>query len=809
MKKILFLLPMFSLLASVLHAQQIQGSVSDEKGEPLSGATIALRRAKDNSLIKLSLSDMGNFTFTEVPQDTVIITISYVGFEVYYSLPFYVSEKIMNLPVFNLHKTSNNLKSIGVSARKPIVDVRPDKIVLNVEGTIYAIGANTLELLRKAPGVIVDKDDNLTLNGRNGVQVYIDNKPSPLKAQDMSNYLQSLSSSQVEAIEIISNPSVQYDAAGTAGIINIRLKKNKTQGLNGSISAGISVSSNIRVDDGFSLNYRNKTFNAFGSYTGALGKSGMDFNLYRIVKDTAFDQKSDILFKNRSHNFKAGLDYTPDSKNSFGLMINGSLASPTQENHNYTPITYYPTGIKDRILDAANYNSMKNNNVNVNLNYGFKDNAGHVLGVNGDYGYYSLNSDQWQPNTFLQPDEKTVISNKNYIIESPTHIDIYSIKADYEQGLAKGRLGIGAKLGYVKTDNIFNQKNEVDGKISLDSAASNSFSYTENVNALYTTYSRDFKGFSLQGGIRIEHSAVKGELFGSENTLTEEQSFHKNYIDFFPNLSFTLAPQTNHQFVLSFNRRIDRPVYKDLNPFEYRINEYTYHKGSTQVRPQYSNTVSLTYTYKFRLNTTLSYGHVKDVFGQVVDTAYGTKGYLSNRNLAAQDITNLNISFPFQYKNYSLFANVNAYYSKYQASYGIGRELNLDVYGANIFLQNNLRFGKGWTGELSAFYTTPSIWQGSMKADAIWSADAGLQKLLLKGNATVKVSVSDIFNTSKWSASSEFAGQRINVTGKQETRQFKLSFTYRFGNSQVKAAKQIQSGTDEERKRVESSGMSN
>ncbi|WP_211999885.1 TonB-dependent receptor [Chitinophaga sp. HK235] len=812
MKKILLLLPIFSLLASALQAQRIHGTISDETGGPLSGATVSLLSAKDSSLIKLSLSENGSYAFSEAPRDTLLITISYVGFDVFYSLPFYFSGKTITLPTFHLHKASSNLKGIGVTARKPMVEVRPDKTVLNVEGTINAIGGHALDLLRKSPGVMVDKDDHLTLNGRNGVQVYIDGRPSPLNEQDLSNYLQSLSSSQIEAVEIISNPSVQYDAAGTAGVINIRLKKNKSQGLNGSISAGVSISRHTRMDDGFSLNYRNKRLNAFGSYTGAFGKSGMDFNLYRIVKDTAFDQKSEVLFKNRSHNVKAGLDYTLDTRNSVGLTVNGSFATPTLENHNYTPIMYYPTGSEARILDATNNNSMKNNNVNVNLNYTYKDSTGRLLTVNGDYGNYSLNSDQWQPNTFLQPDGKTITGSKNYFIESPTHIDIYSIKADYEHGLAKGRLGIGGKFGYVKTDNTFNQYNEAGDRTVLDNAASNFFSYTENVNALYARYSREFKGFSLQGGIRAEHSTVKGELTGgkkAENDQTTDQSFHKSYLDFFPNLSFTLAPKTNNQFVLAYSRRIDRPVYKDLNPFEYRLNEYTFHKGSTQVRPQYSNTISLTYTYKFQLNTTLSYSHVKDVFGQVVDTADGTKGYLSNRNLAAQDITSISFSFPFQYKSYSLFANVNGYYSKYNASYGAGRELNLDVYGANIFLQNSIRFGKGWTGELSAFYNTPSIWQGSMKAAAIWSADAGLQKQLLQGNAAIKVAVSDLFNTLKWSASSDFAGQKIWAAGKQETRQFKVSFTYRFGNSQVKAAKQIESGTEEEHKRVKSNGLGN
>jgi hypothetical protein len=196
---------------------------------------------------------------------------------------------------------------------------------------------------------------------------------------------------------------------------------------------------------------------------------------------------------------------------------------------------------------------------------------------------------------------------------------------------------------------------------------------------------------------------------------------------------------------------------------------------------------------------------VKDVFGQLVDTAQGIKGYLVNSNIASQDITNLNVSYPFQFKNYSLFTNVNAYYSRYQADFGAGRDLSLDVWAVNIYSQNSYRFGKGWSAELSGFYSSPSIWQGTLKTASIWSADAGIQKQILKGNGTVKASVSDVFKTMKWSATSNFAGQDVAVAGRYDSRQIKLNFTYRFGNKNIKAARQVKTGVEEESNRTQSS----
>lgn len=691
-----------------------------------------------------------------------------------------------------------------------MLEVKADRTVLNVEGTINSTGSDALELLRKSPGVSVDKDEKLIVNGKNGVQVYIDNKPTPLNGEDLSNYLKSIPSTQIEAIEIIHNPGAMYEAAGSAGIINIRLKKNKTMGFNGSVNAGISTSKNFRWDDGISINYRNRKFNAYANYSNNYGKIESEFQLNRLVKDTAFNQQTKILVNKNNHVFKTGLDYTLSSRSNIGVMVSGNISAPEVTNNNTTPISYHPTGVVDRILVAENNTKQHNTNINGNINYLYKDTSGRTLVVNADYGYYNNKQDQVQPNTFFDGTGKNQLYQRNYQISSPTQIGIYSLKADYEQGFAKGRLGVGGKVGLVKTDNTFNQFLQSGSEWQLDKDRSNFFRYKENVNAAYLSYSRDLKVVALQAGIRAEQTNIEGTLQSFKKTGSgydeETSTFKRDYLDFFPNVTITIAPKSANQFALAYSRRIDRPVYQDLNPFEYRINEYHYHKGSIDLRPQYTNTVSLTHTFRHKLNTTLSYSHVKDVFGQLVDTAQGVKGYLATSNIASQDITSLNISYPFQYKNYSLFTNVNGYYSQYKADFGAGRNINLDVYAVNVFAQNNYRFSKGWTAEVSGFYSSPSIWQGTLKAASIWSVDAGVQKQILKGNGTIKASVSDLFKTMKWSATSHFAGQDVDVAGRHESRQLKLNFTYRFGNKNIKAVRQIKTGVEEEMNRTQTSG---
>lgn len=343
----------------------------------------------------------------------------------------------------------------------------------------------------------------------------------------------------------------------------------------------------------------------------------------------------------------------------------------------------------------------------------------------------------------------------------------------------------------------------------LDSLNSNGFLYKENINAVYANYNRSFKNFSIQAGLRLENTNSSGHSNGYKYDgayLVYDSVFTRHYTDLFPSAAITYKKNPLQQWSLTYSKRIDRPAYQDLNPFEFRLDEYTYQKGNTDLRPQYTNSVGLTYMYKYKLTTTLNYSHVRDVFTQLVDTADKSKAFITKKNLATQDIVSLNVSYPFQYKWYSVFGNMNAYYSKYNADFGTGRTVNADVYAVTFYAQNTFRFGKGWTGELSGWYSSPSIWQGTFKTKQLWSIDGGIQKAVLKGKANIKASVSDIFNSFHWNATSDFAGQYLNAKGGFESRQFKLFFTYRFGNSQVKAARQRKTGADDENSRVGSQG---
>ena len=811
MKNIGVIAGLLILIPFATFSQSISGIVKDDQGKTLPGASVALKKAADSSVVKLAVSgNTGNYVFQNIQSGKYFINTSFVGYKTSNSSSFQHTGSETKVPEITMVKVNGDLKEVTVTATRPIIEVKADKTILNVEGTVNAVGQDALELLKKSPGVLVDRDDNLSLSGKNGVQVYIDGKPSPLTGKDLADYLRTLQSSSIEAIEIISNPSARYDAAGNAGVINIRLKKNKSFGTNGSINGGYGIGIHSRYNAGISLNHRNKRINAFGNYTynNTINESFM--NLDRIQLDTAFVQRGPMTWKGSGHNIKTGLDYFINNKQTIGVMMNGNYSSNSFGNISNTVISYQPTGEFVKRLIADNSNDSRRDQSNFNVNYRYADTSGRSLNLDADYGLFRIRSDQMQPNFYFDV-SGSPIDQRIYNMVSPTDIDIYTVKADYEQNYKKGKLSLGAKSSYVNSANDFKRFNVIEDAKHLDRDRSNDFNYKENINAAYINYNRPFKKVSLQLGFRVEQTSADGVSHGQKFDGAEYQpydsTFNRNYVDLFPSAALSFAKGKDHQFNLTYSRRIDRPSYQDLNPFEFKLDEYTYMKGNTELSPQYTNSFGFSHTYKYKLTTALNYSHVTDVFTQLIDTIELSKSFMTRKNLATQDIASINISYPLQLGWFSAFGNLNSYYTHYKANFGQGRAVDLDVFAYNFYMQNSAKLGKGWTAELGGWYSSPSIWQGTFKSSAMWSVDAGVQKAMMKGKGNLKLAVSDIFQTMRWSGVSNFAGQRLYSEGGWESRVFKVNFSYRFGNIQVKAARQRRTGLEDESQRVGGDGQ--
>jgi iron complex outermembrane receptor protein len=799
----------FFLLAAIsLNAQQINGIVTDKQKKSIAGVTIFLLSARD-SLIKLSASDKdGNFVFQHIKAGRYCIRASHAGYADGISTVFDYDDKTnFTIIALELNIIPRELQEVVVNSQKPMIEIKADRTILNIEGTINATGGDAFDLFRKSPGVLIDKDDNISLNGKNGVQIYIDGRPSPLIGKDLSENLKTIPSAMIESIELIIHPSAKYDAAGNAGIINIKLKKNKSFGTNGSFSGGYNIGTHAKYNKGFSLNHRNKKINLFFGYNFSTSKNESHIYINRVVLDTLFDQQTTIISRPTTYNFKAGADYFIDSKSILGVLVNGNLTHGYFNSTSETPIAYNPTLTTVKYLYAGTESVFTRNSIITNINYKYVDTSGKELNIDADYGFFKVRNDQYQPNYYYNPSGITEISRFIYQMFSPSDIHIYSFKTDYEQPFQKGKLGIGVKASYVASDNDFQRFNVFSSGKVMDTLKSNLFNYKENITAVYLNYNKPGPGWILQVGLRIENTHSTGQSAGFRKSaglyVSYDSTFDRKYIDFFPTAAITFNKTPLSQWNITYSRRIDRPAYKSLNPFELKLDEYTYMKGNTQLTPQYTNSIGISNTFKYKLVTGLSYSHVKDVFTQMLDTAERSKAFLTQKNLATQDIVSFNISYPLQIKWYSAFINASSYYSHYKADFGVGRTVDLDVFAFNYSMQNSFKLGKGWTGEITGFFNSPTISQGTFKAKTLWNLDMGIQKVLIGGKANFRLNVSDIFKTLLPDQSSDFAGQVLRNKVAFESRQLKINFTYRFGSNQVKASRQRKSGSEDESKRVQ------
>ncbi|HKG67502.1 MAG TPA: carboxypeptidase regulatory-like domain-containing protein, partial [Segetibacter sp.] len=307
-----------SLTAFSQNTYMVSGTVKDNKGNALARVTISLLKAKDSTLVKSEISNnAGKFEMQIPAQQTYLLLYTMVGYQNKYSNIFSLN-KNYNV-VTTLQASSKKLEDVSVTARRPLIEIKADKTVFNVEGSINAQGSNALELLQKSPGMRVDNNDNISMKGKTGVKIYIDGKMTQLDTKSLAAYLKSINSNDIEAIEMISNPSAKYDASGNAGIVNIRLKKNKKYGTNGSVNAGFVQGVTPKGNGSLNLNYRDKRINLFGNAGMDIGDYHNTIDIYRIQNDTIFDQRSLMVGRNKSFNVKAGTDFFINAKNTVGF----------------------------------------------------------------------------------------------------------------------------------------------------------------------------------------------------------------------------------------------------------------------------------------------------------------------------------------------------------------------------------------------------------------------------------------------------------------------------------------------------------
>ena len=681
---------------------------------------------------------------------------------------------------------SKKLDAVMVLSKKPFIEQQIDKTVVYVQADIMAISSNAFEILQKAPGININGEDAINMSGKAGVNILIDGRPTQMGSKELANFLRSMPGSTIEKIELITNPSSRFDAQGNAGIINICLKKNKLKGTNGNINIGYTQNVHYRSNASAALNQRSGKINVFANVSvnnnkqhtnGYINRNVTVNNLLKNFNNTTVD-----MDRNVSQNIRAGVDFYLDKKNTLGVLFTN--------NGNWSPFntpgnTFISSDGKiDSSLQTINDNLYKNNRSNTNFNYKHEDTLGNELNIDADYTFFK-NTNLTNLRTRYLDKANTKYNFTANDLDVATNINIYALKLDYIKQLKSinTKIETGVKFSNVVTNNNLFATTLFGSTMKADTGRSNNFKYKENIYAAYINIGKKLKKFEYQLGVRIENAVIKGTSTDLKNNSINNPD--TNYINIFPTTFVSYKMNDKNMFALSYSKRINRPDYQSLNPFETIYDIYTSEKGNPFLKPQYTNNFEIKYTYRYALNVAVGYNNTKD-FSQIISIQTGQQTQATTYNTGSLDNVYFNISAPLPFtKWWDGYVNVTGFLNHYKGTLPNGM-LNEKTPGLNYYIQQNFKLGKGWSVQMSSWFNAGTK-QAIFKTNALGSLDAAVKKNMLKDKASIRLSVTDIFNTQQWKQSVQFANMDFAYRRKWESRGIRLQFSWSFGKTKFTA----------------------
>ncbi|WP_072361429.1 TonB-dependent receptor domain-containing protein [Chitinophaga sancti] len=790
-----------------INGHRISGSVTDQQGNPMIAAGIILQLKSDSTIVKTALSDdKGEFILSDIKEGHYYLQATYVTY-----VPFVKEINVNNsdlaLGRIILVEGNKVLKSVEVVGKKAFIEQQIDRVVVNVHSLISNEGANALEVLAKSPGVLVDENGSITFKGKSGVMVLIDDKPTYLSSENLATYLKSLPASALDKIELMSNPPAKYDAAGNAGLINIRTRSTKVTGFHATISGSAGQAVYPRHSENINMNYRVNKVNLFANAGYNERKGYRKLDLQRNYFDegnrplSVFKQRSYFIPVNKNPTIKGGVDFYASARTTVGMLLNWSSTNE-KENNPVLSSLYNGQGVLDSSINADNNTNSKFTNTGVNLNYSHKfDSLGRTLTADFDYvGYRSKNSQSFLNKTFNPSGD--LIFLQHITNSLPANIDIYAAKGDYTYPLKKGgKVEAGIKGSYVNTDNEARYFNVVDKNEIFDETRSNHFFYKEKIAAGYLNFNKDYHRLAIQLGLRAENTNAHGHQTG--NSVQADSAFTQTYLSIFPTayLSYKLDSSGDHKLNASYGRRIGRAYYQDLNPFITIIDKFTYFAGNPFLKPQFSSNYELTYSYKSTFNTTLLYNYSSNIQTETIEQA-GNIFISRPGNIGKKEYVGITVYLSLQPVKWWTF---NVYNEGIYVHYK-GNLYSSDLSKGKAYwygsITSQFTFGKGWSAELSGYYITSTL-MGQFVSIPTGQVGAGVQKKILKDKGSVYVNGRDVFHTLSPSGKiTNIPGATSNYHNYLDTQIVTVGFTYSFGKLVTNQEKRQTGSAESEESRV-------
>ena len=698
---------------------------------------------------------------------------------------------------FNKEK---NLAGVIIKSKKPFVEIQADKIVLNVQSDIIAAGGTAFEILQRAPGVSITNDEIINMSGKAGVSILIDGKSVLLSGKDLADYLKATPGSVVDKIEIISNPSSKYDAQGNAGIINIRLKKNTQKGTNGNFSTSYSQSAHPNFNFSSNLNHRRGKWNLFVNTSARKSRQNTTGTINRFVNsngtEKTFNNKTIDQDASKNISVQTGADYYMNAKNTFSILVKGN----EYWSKLFTPgTTLIKTNSQvDSSLRTVNDNRQRNSRYSYNLNYKYEDSLGTEFNVDADYTSFRNNSTGMVTADLLNSQyvKYGYTANNQAVL---TNIRIYSVKTDYSHSFKKAaaKIEAGLKWNTIETTNDLQAFVWAAGALQTDTGRTNQFDYTETNYAGYTSFSQKIKKWEYQFGLRAEQSVIKGKSLDLRKTRINYPD--TSYLNLFPTAFIRYAVNDKNSLGLSFGRRINRPTYQDLNPFEYIYDNYSRERGNPYLLPEYSQNIEFTYSYRGALNIGLGYSHTNNLF-QSITTQVGEATEATNFNIGNEYryYTNFSLGMPIT-KWWESYTNLSPFYKEFNGTIPEGK-LDNSTWGMNWYTSHTFSLPKKWKAQISSWGNIATR-DAMSKTAWLGSVNAGTSKSVLNDKLNIRVSVTDIFNTQRWKQETNFGNVHFDYTRKWESRNIRLQLTWKFGKTSYKE-RERELGAQEENNRI-------
>tara|TARA_R110002050_G_scaffold16019_2_gene49005 strand:- start:100718 stop:103192 length:2475 start_codon:yes stop_codon:yes gene_type:complete len=807
MKKLLPVILLFATLTTFAQKSQnsslikITGTVLEQDtGQPLEYATLVLQSVEEPSKITGGITDGNGKYEVETVQGKFNISIEYIGYRTY-KLPNQILNSSKDLGIIKLAPDVSELEGVEVVAEKTTVEIRLDKKVYNIGKDLTNSGANVSDALNNVPSVTVDVDGAISLRGNENVRILINGKPSAMAGFGSTDALRQLPADAIEKVEVITSPSARYDAEGTAGILNIILRKEKTLGFNGSVNTTIGYPNASQISS--NLNLRTDKFNIFNtlgySYRQPPGSGYFD-NTYTTGDYDRIIEERDIEREDQAFNANLGFEYFLTEKSSVTASIFGRFSDESDITKNDSK-RYIGTGIASQTFRSENEGEDdKSYQVSLNYTNNFND-KGHKLTSDFQYSY---DVEDILTNII----ENNTIPNNDLLARENIYKDEiqneYLFQLDYVLPMGDAQFEAGYRGNFEQNINDYqlDTLNQNSGQYETNLDLTNKFTYDENVNAIYSQYGNKFGKFSFLLGMRLENTQLKGVVESEYDTQALQDilgadvdlNFNKNYLGLFPTVNLILELDEMESISLGYNRRINRPRGYFINPFPSRSSRTNVFQGNPDLDPAYANAFDLGYLKRWTKLTltssvyyqkeTNSFERVQEETGEV--TSDGIRiirsipiNLSTNQRIGAEagvlynptKWLRLNGSFNFfQFETEGVFNTVD---------YGAKNTSWFSRFSSKVTLPSKI----DW--QTNVFYRGPSE-NSQTKSKGMTFVSLAFSKDVLGDNGTLSFNVSDLFNSAKRRSYTETAFFTSDSEFQWRKRQFTLGFVYRFNQPKGK-----------------------